>query len=522
MTLPLWSCSTRALFGGSSMKISSVAPAPGSTFRAVSPSVLHYDVIDAMAPEDDPWHSSSVLIRDTDSFIRNCRPQHHIPGPLSSLSPELTNSLMDMGIHESRPSNHNEACSVQKLFGVYKDAEHARLIQWPRELNMSTPDLPCALPKRADIHRFISRNAVMDEDDGRDYFYQFELAPGIRKYFAARVSKIGTVYLTRMCMGWKASMAIAQDASNILARNTERLANSRGDCMPYADNFIFGAPTTEDFDAVRKAWSSTIRNANVLTKNAHISPRTAKDCLGLHWDLTRKTLQASKHACEILRTAAPDLKTATFREVFTFFGVCNYARYMMDLPNFRYQNFMLWFRRASTTLAERPHRWDNPAHLPPKAAQSLRRLARDIARPRKVTDSATPHDALLYSDASDSGGGFVICDPATINKGWRWSTAQLRKFPHIHQKEALALVSAVHAAVDILPPGSKILALVDNQVLHWNWSGKKAADPVMANILNELHQTLESKSLTLVTQWIPTHKNIADSLSRLPSPNPAA
>jgi len=307
-------------------------------------------------------------------------------------------------------------------------------------------------------------------------------------------------------MGWKASMAIAQNASNVMAKHTERLANHHGRCMPYADNFLFGASTLTNFDHLRTAWATTRTEASLLTKNGNLRPNEEKDALGLHWHLREKTLRATTRVSVTLADALRLLKEATFREVFMMFGIANYARYMMDLPSFRYQNFMMWFRRASATLARDDTAWDRPAHLPHSATRSLRRMIRDIGKPRRVCDTARPHDAILYSDASDTGGGFIVCDPAT---------QQLHDFPHIHQKEALALASGVKAAMEILPDGSKILAMVDNQVLDFNWRGRKSSDPIMATILHDLHNTLEARSFTLQTQWIPTHKNIADSLSRI-------
>jgi len=263
------------------------------------------------------------------------------------------------------------------------------------------------------------------------------------------------------------------------------------------------------------AWEDTKAEANLLTKVKRMVPKTEKECLGLHWNLRDKTLMASSKAIDAIHDAMRFLEVATFREVFMIFGICNYARYMMSLPSFRYQHFMLWFRRAGTLLANNEQAWDQPARLPRSAARSIRRLARDIGKPRRVTNPHAMHDACLYSDASESGGGFIICDPATVSHGWKWTAQQQEQFPHIHQKEALALVSAVKAALEMLPNRSKIRALVDNQVLDWNWTGQKAADPIMASILDGLQRVLDQRECTLDTQWIPTDTNIADPLSRL-------
>jgi len=191
MTIPMWSCSTRAIFGGMGLKSHSATASTGSKFKPIDKNTLDFDVIDCMADPDDPWFASSELIRDPATFLRKCRPSTVLPGPLSTLTPTLATSLMGMGIHRTRPSSHDEACTVGKLFGVYKDESFARLIQWPKELNESTPDLLCALPTRHDIHQFILQNSYMDEDDGRDYFFQFAMADDIHRHFAARVRGIG-------------------------------------------------------------------------------------------------------------------------------------------------------------------------------------------------------------------------------------------------------------------------------------------------------------------------------------------
>jgi len=139
------------------IKTPSAAPAPNAIFRKVADSTLDFAAIDDMAAHDDPWLHSSRLIREPVFFTASCRPRANLPGPLSSLGPTLTTSFLDMGIHVPRPSGHNEPCAVQLLFGVYKDEQHARLIQWPETLNRTTPDLTCALPLRKEIHGFINR-----------------------------------------------------------------------------------------------------------------------------------------------------------------------------------------------------------------------------------------------------------------------------------------------------------------------------------------------------------------------------
>jgi len=428
-----------------------------------------------------------------------------MPGPISRFDVPLRDSLVHMGIHEFRPGQHDEACAIQKAFGVYKDAEFARFIQWPEALNESTPDLPCSLPLRGQLHKFLHRNHYAAEDDACDYFFQFEITPGIRKYFAIRVAGVGILYLKRMCMGWKASMAIAQDASNAIARHCERIAEFAGDNMPYADNFLIGSPTRRGFHAMAKAWRKTKSLVNLRTKKDDLEGdmNTSLTSLGLHWDFTHKTLQATRTTMRTLIEYKEKLSSASFREVFHIFGVCNYTRYMMDIPTYRYQPFMMWYRRACSKLAAHPEKWDSPSLLPTSSHKALCKLIADIGAPRLILDEQEMWQASIYTDASNTGGGFVLTDPASMSRGWRWSDTQLNELPDIHHKEAMALLVGVKAALELLPNGTHITAYIDNSILHWNWRGKRAADPRMAKILDELTDILEDHKMMLTTKWIP-------------------
>eukprot|EP00757_Euglenozoa_sp_SAG-D1_P018463 gene18464-98_t len=200
-------------------------PAPGSIFKPVGDQLADYEALDLLEhyyPEksdDQAWTRLSGIIRDPDTFHRYCTP----PTPTgeekrsSFEEPLLKNSIMGMGILSPRKDRH-ERCTINHCFGVRKDDECSRFILHPKELNKTSPVPPMEMPTRKSIHKFIRDTNYADEDDARDHFYRFPLHNDIERHFATRKEGLGTLYLDRLCMGWRSSMGIAQAAMRDLKK----------------------------------------------------------------------------------------------------------------------------------------------------------------------------------------------------------------------------------------------------------------------------------------------------------------
>ena len=374
------------------------------------------------------------------------------------------------------------------------------------------------MPDRETIHKFIRDHNFADEDDAKDYFYQFPLDKNIQPYFATRIEGVGVCQLTRLCMGWRTSMAIAQSASNLLCRAVNNDVTSP-DIKAHADNFILGASTKEEFHNLISEWKKVMQQANIPTKRMEeLKPRQSLHWLGLLIDLQHKTIRAKPDSISKLKRAFQIMSQegATFRQIFKIFGASNYARHMMGIPLFRYRFFMSWFARKATMLHLHPDRWDQKADIPISALRDLRKMINDIGKPTEVKQKM--HKTIdLWTDASTYGGGYMILGTRPERHAWEWSHRE--KEAPIHRLEAIALLRGVEATIRSTAEPVEIIGYCDNQVVVHCWDRYRARDPSLAKILDQIYNILRRSDFILTTKWVPSEEQKADYLSRLFQPS---
>eukprot|EP00757_Euglenozoa_sp_SAG-D1_P022206 gene22206-1304_t len=474
------------------------------------------DEMDILYPVENreiSWTNLSRIIRDPEHFSRVCQPPVvPLPGKISTFESPLKESIKEMNILTPR-NDRTETCSVNHAFGVYKDEDYARFILHPKELNKTSPSPPIEMPTRDVIHEFIREHQFADEDDARDYFYRFPLHEGIQKHFATRIAGLGILYLTKLCMGWRTSMAIAQSASNLLCRAAND-GNQNTNIVAHADNFILGAKSKSEFWTLQRKWKRTMHMANISTKRMEdLKPRQSLQWLGLLIDLKFKTIRAPVETVKALHTAFEilDQRGGTYRDIYKIFGAANYARHMMGLPLFQYRFFMRWFSRKAIMLASYPERWDQKANLSTAARRDLKRLIGDIAKPLEVKRKFK-ESIEVYTDASTTGGGYMVMGPRFQMHGWKWTPQQAKQA--IHRLEGLAMFEGVKAAVHGSPHPQTIIAYVDNTVVVNCWDKYRARDPYLARILDWVYHFIRKRGYEMNTVWVPTAEQKADSLSR--------
>jgi len=464
-------------------------------------------------PSWSRWSRDSRIIRDPLFFREVAGPTTPcVPGPKARLSATHARDAMNMGIFDTLRAAHVRArirCHVCPAFSVFKSPELARLILWPRHLN----HMPCGdmrLADRAAIHSLVRRFRYMCDDDGDNAFYRFPLHPDIRHEFCARIRGFGIVQLNAMCMGWSCSMAPCHSAFEVIAKHAQGDDPDVG-TETYADNTALAGTS---FAAVRRLicrWQHSARRAGMPMKNRWLQPKQRSVWLGLLLDLRRKTIGVPPTTLRAIRSAIDTMahSAVSYRYAWAVIGRINYYLYMMDIPLFRYANFTRWCSRIGRMLHERSDLWDRKAVIWPALVKDLTALGDDISFPSPIRDDPTT-TTTLYSDASLSGGGFIILGDRPTCASWRWT----HYGDPIHRLEALAALRAVESCLATSAPGTHLHLLCDNSVVVHCWQKGRARDSRLAATLEQIRRQVSHHGCSLSMTWIPTKDQLADPLSR--------
>ena len=120
--------------------------------------------------------------------------------------------------------------------------------------------------------------------------------------------------------------------------------------------------------------------------------------------------------------------------------------------------------------------------------------------------------ALIYTDASNSGGAFVVGKTANIGHvhAWEWPTFLTEA--SINVKELLAISHAVeYAKLFSLSP---ILILTDSQVSICALLKGASASESINQTIKKIFSTCLDNQIEVAIDWIPTEQNPADAGSR--------
>lgn len=391
------------------------------------------------------------------------------------------------------------------LFLVAKKvAGLARLVIDARPINRrQRKPMAMHLPSIHGVIAQILEWEVASSCDGKSYFYQFPLAPGIARYFRARLGAlrghVTEVCLKRMPMGWSFSPAIAQRVANVLVRDLG---------IAWVDDFIIGG-TRQEYAAKRSEFLRRLRRYNVEVDDDSLEPSESFEALGMEFDLRKKVYRvkpawaAKREAVwrDILQRSKEG--SATFREVFELFGGLIWSDYVMCRP--------LWLRAealaALRALAKDVEReYDKKVKLPAYAhANTEDWIAETIRNPWSAPHTRIrPSQAheLLFSDASSTGGAWIRIFKGQVVDGDAW---QHKQDLHIYYQELFAMCEA--ASRSGCDPRN--VHIVDNAPAVGSATrGHSSAYP--ANVLLRATYGHQRPSVW----WAPTDMQLADPYTR--------
>lgn len=394
-----------------------------------------------------------------------------------------------------------------------------RLCHDERFLNLWIVDLPFSLDKVTDLPRYVGHKhfqTVFDDKSGYDHVL---LTPRSSTFFGFEWEGWYFCYTT-IPFGWKASAYLYH---TIGMAATSYIRSFGVPCSQYIDDRHAGhlrlrADThSNTWSGFRLAEAAAFIGCRVLTqlgyfvglKKSILTPQTVVPFLGYLSDSNRQAFllpEKKKAAFIALREDILTHKTVSLRKLQKFAGKT--MSFALVVPAAQLFSRTIFRAIANANSSGRPV---------PLTGDLLQEILHwrflDSWEGFLPWKSEFHHSCNVVSDASNSGWGAVLylSHPTPISVNCLW-TVEERSTP-IACREALALEKALLVAVSYIS-NARIDCYVDSQVVVNIWNKQGSKSPLLNGVLKRIFHISLASNLTLHLHYIPSHRNVADSLSR--------
>lgn len=412
-----------------------------------------------------------------------------------------------------------------------KTFERRRFIIWPRQLNAElkaagyTTDMGMtdAVGHCVDVHAG-ERALVFDLKLG---FNQVPLGEGMGPYFGFAVKnpagEVEHFFPTVLPMGASPSPEVLQHIVEGLAGEAVRRSNV-GDVRwrVQIDGVRFIGRDSQ-LQQVRVAFVEVCRevNATIKPEPALNVPHAVGEWYGVTFDYTRKVVSLPSRALGKLADALRllDGDTITVENLLAMFGLLQHYGAIMGAPVHEFFAAVKLFRRVSAALARGEKKRTDAVVIWRSALDTLKAWISFVATPHrevmppKTLDTQSRAPAILFTDASKTGWGAVLCIEGTVRHvGGRWDQDQ--DLSNINMLEALAVErGAAHFAEQL--SGSDVVLVVDNTATHYALKrGSARSGALNAALGTALRRLKKIGPRAIVVAYIASGANPADGPSR--------
>ena len=364
--------------------------------------------------------------------------------------------------------------------------------------NPASAPPPLALPSPRLVCEALHEATFVFIADLKSWYYQVPIPATARAAFRWWVRDGSTwrqAELTRLAMGWRGSAAAADSATRAIAGVP---AHQQWDSPDGIDSIVYIDDVACTSRAAAERFRRGVSRAGVELKSESETTSGLVLFIGIQLRIPGGMFRVAPRLLGKLQRAARrfrPLSSDSARRRLA--GLC-----------------VAVLERAGMCLATGREVWDltlpgRQEGVPPRGGEALASSAlKAILRDAALWRSVVAPTAVCYgaSDASNLGWGWIWRDsPAP-----RWGQGNWRAPLHINFLEAIALLRAVRQA----PPASELRIYCDNEVVV-RWVSKGTSRVKFAcTLILRIERVLIEKGCRLLAQYIPSHLNIADGLSR--------
>ena len=223
-------------------------------------------------------------------------------------------------------------------------------------------------------------------------------------------------------------------------------------------------------------------------------------------------------AAKIIRALAV-VSVAPVRDLWRAVGVALWAVIGLQQRLHNFSALLQWISDTAKVVANAPQGWNLEIHLSQPAMQCLLRIVTTLLE-KEIWMGPPPQlpnffQAVIYSDASEKGGGVVIFFQGSWWAAW-WPWPAVFLDESIFFLEGRALIRGLQFAINNLSIRSvPILLRCDNQPFV-QASQRGCSTTRLGNLLIAVVDNLVAKTQSVAVEWISTETMLADAFSRIP------
>ena len=465
------------------------------------------------------WRTVSKYIRDPSCY----EDLPETPVRHTTLKSDFIQKMCEYG--QAKKVDVEQVKAYIRLTGVLEvEKQRTRAIKHPPEINELIPasmlhkiQLPTLKQQFDQVNE--SNITYVEELDGAAFFDAFEVNPEVASYQAFK-SNGGTFVYTRMLMGVRYAVSIAQVAMEILAQKA--VADAKVTTQTNIDNVRFAGGTREQVREVTERFREIAASANIdITQPEQDTVDGWKagthKWLGVMYDVNKKQVWLAKKSIDKIKAGWQQKQWWTNRKMAAHLSMLFWATRVLDLSVATKFEAMRAYRALAKQLQEEPDLWDSRAEkLPPKAAQDLERWTMEALTNQPRNIKPADHTSTIFVDASKWGWGAIALDheEQTVTQiGKRWDASTARKgVEHSTTAEPIGVTRAVKSLVKDWARHQKVRVFTDSITAKAAHTRGYAADYNINATVRERERAMPNTQVEL--RHVPGSQNPADGISR--------
>ena len=486
-------------------------PIYAPTTRKLSPPAIQ-QICDSssMAQGDKTLISNWLTCAKWHSSLLRCLPKRQRPVFRNSLQAKDIEALVSANIIRRVAPTEAPTASECKCFTIVEhEKRRRRFIVEPRALNLAyraSESFQCpklALPHLDDIVELVAQSKLVEVIDFRSFYYQVELDASIRPFYRLWIhqphQEPELFELRVLPQGGCHSVWVAQQ----LTLAQMRLLGIPSKSLVYIDNVYIprDSPVPSPQNKLKEHCKFEI-GENYCSSTLPI--------LGLFVDCTKKTVDIKASTRNRLLR---ELRTVA--DVLSAFGTVNFCARALHRPMADYPQAMKFLSHVCRDFLLGTVELQTPLDRDPKALSALLHEATTWGPVRAL---CRPQAACLtvFTDASDTGGCFVVVDEKGLGEvsAWKWPVSLTTA--SINLKELLAIKFAVKFLVTLNAKTETRLhkhvrIVTDSQVASHILIKGCSKSPTLNK---EVRYILGQIQVFTEVEWIHSGNNAADAGSR--------
>ena len=354
-----------------------------------------------------------------------------------------------------------------------------------------------------DLKRCIHRGTYAASIDMRAFYFQFQLHAAVRRFFPI---KVGDQFYqpTRCCMGFKASVSIAQSFMRVMVR---RAGIADDECDIYIDNVAIWGSVTR----VRQAYADllrVLRSAGVEVGAVSEGPTIEHRGMVMNFEQKLVNIKPSFVAKLAQRVA---VSTGSWAQLRSLIGMVTYGLQVLGVPlGSIFHVFKFWVRHIHTPVSTKVELWHTSQI---EWNEALRQIMDSVLHDGVPVMPEYETDTFVVTDASLQGGAGVTAGILVIDGRIEWFSTPGHRCSDIATLETMAVLEAVRRWPKRLRHHG-IMFLSDNAVTLAGLARGLSANYGVNECVKAILRLFIVCKIQPVLVYIPSVLNPADPLTR--------